>query len=154
MARRFEKISFEQFKKDVADDRILYERYSLPRRKTKYAAGYDFESLFDFVLKPGEVKKIPTGIKALMEEDDCLLLLDRSSMGFRYNVRMVNQVGVIDRDYYNNPQNEGHMFIKIQNEGTEDYIVKAGDGICQGLFVKYGRVDTEEEIQEDRIGKY
>lgn len=42
MARYFEKISFEQFKKDCSDDIELYNSYSLPKRSTKYSAGYDF----------------------------------------------------------------------------------------------------------------
>ena len=150
--RKFEKISFEQFKKDIKDDIELYESYSLPKRGTKCAAGYDFYALYDYTLKPGEIMKVPTGIKASMEEDEALLLLDRSSMGFKYNVRMCNQVGVIDSDYYNNSNNEGHMWIKIQNEGDKDYIVKKGDGMIQGMFIKYLKVDNEEQVENERIG--
>ena len=152
--RKFEKISFEQFKKDVCDDKILYETYKLPKRETKCAAGYDFYALYDYTLKPGEIKKIPTGIKVCMEDDDVLLLIDRSSMGFKYNVRMCNQVGVIDADYYNNNDNEGHMWIRIQNEGDKDYIVKKGDGMIQGMFVKYLKVDEEENQFNERESDY
>ena len=150
--RKFEKISFEQFKKDIKDDKNLYNEYSLPKRGTKNAAGYDFYALYDYTLKPGEIMKIPTGIKVCMEEDDVLFLIDRSSMGFKYNVRMCNQVGVIDADYYNNNDNEGHMWIKIQNEGDKDYIVKKGDAMIQGIFMKYLKVDDEEIIENERIG--
>ena len=150
--RKFEKISFEQFKKDIIDDKELYESYSLPKRGTKCAAGYDFYALYDYTLKPGEIMKVPTGIKASMEEDEVLLLIDRSSMGFKYNVRMCNQVGVIDSDYYNNSNNEGHIWIKIQNEGDKDYVVKKGDGMIQGMFIKYLKVDEEEEIEVERTG--
>ncbi len=149
--RKFEKISFEQFKKDVKDDIELYHGYLLPKRETVGAAGYDFFALYDYTLKPGEIKMIPTGIKVTMEHDDVLLLLDRSSMGFKYNVRMCNQVGVVDSDYYNNKDNEGHMWIKIQNEGDKDYIVKKGDGMCQGVFVKYLLVDDEDDKFVNRV---
>ncbi len=152
--RYFEKISFEEFKKDVIDDINLYETYQIPTRETKYAAGYDFYSLEDFVLAPGEIKKIPTGIKANMNDDEVLLLMDRSSMGFKYNVRFCNQIGVIDKDYYNNKDNEGHIFIKIQNEGDKDYVVKKGDAICQGIFIKYLTVDHEEEKYQIRKSDY
>jgi len=145
MARYFEKISFEQFRKDVKDDIDLYESYSLPRRETKSAAGYDFYALYDYTLKPGETMKIPTGVKVKMESTDVLLLLVRSSMGFKWNVRLCNQVGVVDADYYNNNDNEGHMWIKIKNEGTEDYVVKKGDGMCQGLFVQYLMTDDDTD---------
>lgn len=143
--RKFEKISFEQFKKDIKDDKELYDEYSLPKRETKGAAGYDFFALYDYTVKPGEIKLIPTGIKATMNIDEVLLLIDRSSMGFKYNVRLCNQVGVIDADYYNNKDNEGHMWIKIQNEGDKDYVVKKGDGMIQGIFIKYLSVDNEDE---------
>ena len=152
--RYFEKISFEQFSKDISSDLNLYNEYTLPRRDTEYAAGYDFKALFDYTLEPGEIKKIPTGIKANMEGDEVLLLVDRSSMGFKYNVRMCNQVGVIDKDYYNNKDNEGHIWIKIQNEGDKPYSVKKGEGMIQGMFMKYLKVDNEESEFNTRISDY
>lgn len=109
MARFFEKISFEQFKRDISDDVSLYQEYSLPQRATKRSAGYDGESIIDFVLAPGEVKKIPLGIKACMNPDEVLLLMIRSSQGIRSRVRMCNQVGVIDSDYYNKFKHTVHV---------------------------------------------
>ena len=147
--RKFEKISYEQFKKDVKEDKELYESYNLPMRSTKNSAGYDFFAIYDYTLKPGEIMKVPTGIKASMESDEVLFLIDRSSMGFKYNVRMCNQVGVIDQDYYNNSNNEGHIWIRIQNEGDKDYIVKKGEGIIQGIFMKY--LKTYDDIESDSV---
>ena len=151
--RYFDKISFNQFKKDIKDDLDLYKNYKLPKRDTMYAAGYDIYSLEDFILKPGEIKKIPTGIKANMENDEVLFLIVRSSMGFKYNIRLCNQVGVVDKDYFDNKDNEGHIFVKIKNEGDKDYIVKYGDAICQGIFIKYLTVDNEEENFDDRTNR-
>ena len=148
--RKFEKISYEQFKKDISSDLELYNSYNLPKRSTKGSAGYDFESIMDFTLKPGEIKKIPLGIKASMNSDEVLFLIVRSSMGFKYNVRMCNQVGVIDSDYYGNLDNEGHIFIKLENHGDKDYVVKKGDKIIQGIFIKYLTVDEEEKINNAR----
>lgn len=149
--RVFEKISFEQFKKDIGDDKKLYDEYSLPKRGTKYAAGYDIFSLNDFVLKPGETTKIATGIKANMEDDEALFILVRSSMGFKYNVRLCNQVGVIDKDYYNNESNEGHIFIKIINEGDKEFVVNKGDAIGQGIFMKY-LLTSDDDTTSVRVG--
>ncbi len=145
--RMFKKIAYEQFIKDFSDDKELYDNYLLPRRSTIHAAAYDFFALNDYTLKPGEIKKIPTGVKVIMEPDDVLLLLDRSSMGFKYNVRFCNQVGVIDADYYDNEDNNGHMWICIQNEGNKDYIIKKGDKMCQGMFVKYLKTDDDDDTQ-------
>ena len=153
--RKFEKISYEQFKKDCGefeDAKEMYEFLKMPKRKTVNSAGYDFHSPFDFVLHPKEIIKVNTGIKVSMENDDCLMLLDRSSTGFKYNIRICNQVGVIDSDYYNNVQNEGHICIALQNEGEKDWIIKKGDSFAQGLFTKYFVVDEEENIENNRVG--
>ena len=146
--RKFEKISFEQFKKDIKDDKELYDSYTIPIRSTKNSAGYDFKAIYDYTIKPNEILKIPTGIRACMESDDVLFIIDRSSMGFKYNVRMCNQVGVIDADYYT-CDNEGHIWIKLQNEGDKDYIVKKGDAMIQGIFMKY--LKTDDDIESDNI---
>ncbi len=152
--REFEKISFEQFKKDVCDNRELYDNIKLPIRDSKKSAGYDLYLLEDLELKPNESIKIPTGIKARFEDDEVLLIFVRSSMGFYYNLRLVNQVGIIDADYYNNKNNEGHIFLKIQNEGTQTLKLKAGDGIVQGIFLKYLATESDRELGIERESEY
>ena len=148
MQRYFEKVSLQEFKKCF--DENLYDTYSLPSRKTAKAAGYDFLAIEDVVIKPGEIKKIPTGFKAFMQNDEVLLIVVRSSMGFKYNVRMCNQVGVIDADYYNNCDNEGHIFVALQNEGNEEYVIKKGTGYAQGIFTKY--LNCGDEVDTLRTG--
>ena len=81
-----------------------------------------------------------------------MFLLVRSSQGFKYNVRMCNQVGVFESDYCDNPTNEGHAWIRLQNHGEKDYVGHAGDKICQAIFTKFLTVDDEEEIQNERMG--
>lgn len=152
MGRKFEKISLKQFLKDTNLTEDDYNTYNIPSRSTKYSAGYDFESLVDFTLKPGEIIKLPLGVKVQMNEDEMLMLVVRSSQGFKYNVRMCNQVGIFESDYYNNIGNEGHMFLALQNHGDQDYIVKKGEKICQGIFVKFLTTDNEDEINKERIG--
>ncbi len=152
--RDFEKISFEQFKNDIKDDKNLYEEYLLPMRNSSKTAGYDFYLIEDVTIKVSEIKKIPTGIKSYYEDDEMLLLIIRSGMGFKYNLRLCNQVGVIDADYYNNSENEGHMWFKIQNEGTEDVTFKKGEAIIQGIFLKYLTTKSDLNKNQKRIGKY
>lgn len=149
--RKFEKISKEQYEKDLKE-KCLYEDIKIPVRSTKNSAGYDFISPIDFILKPGEIIKVPTGIKADMNNDEFLGIYVRSSMGFKYNVRLCNQTGIIDSDYYNNEGNEGHIYVALQNEGVKDFEVKKGDKIAQGIFFKYLIVDEEEEINNIRSG--
>ena len=150
--RKFEKISFEQFKKDFGDDRMLYDSYELPKRSTKRSAGYDIKSLEDGIIKPGEAMTFKTGLKVSMNEDECLYVLSRSSQGYKYNVCLMNSVGLIDSDFYNNPSNEGHFSVRLVNFGTDDFVVKRGDKIAQGVFSKYLTVDDEEDIEGERTG--
>lgn len=152
--RDFKKISFEQFKKDVKDDKELYEEFGLPSRETSAAAGYDFHLLEDLEIKPNEIVKLPTGVKAHYGNDEMLLIIVRSSTGFKYNIRLVNQVGVIDADYYNNTDNEGHIFIKIQNEGDKTVSFKAGEAFAQGIFVKYLTTDSDKGLDRERRSVY
>ena len=152
MARYFEKISFDQFVKDVTDDRMFYDSIELPKRSTKNSAGYDIKSIEDGIIKPGEAKVFRTGLKVCMNPDEVLNIYSRSSQGYKYNVCLMNSVGVIDSDYYNNPDNEGHFSVKLVNFGDKDYEVKIGDKIGQGVFMKYLTVDDEEEIENSRNG--
>ena len=150
MDRYFEKISFNTFKKDIKDDLSLYEEYLLPKRKTTGSVGYDFFAIEDFEIKPGEIKKIPTGYKAYFGKDEMLMIVIRSSMGFKYNIRMTNQVGIIDSDFYNNLENEGHMYVSLQNEGDKTYKVNKGEAYAQGIFVKI--LTCGEEVENKRTG--
>ena len=146
--RKFEKVSIDEFSKYY--DKKLYEEYDLPKRMTSHSAGYDFFAIEGFTIKPGEIKKIPTGYKATFGNDEMLMILVRSSMGFKYNVRMTNQVGIIESDY-NNIDNEGHMFVSLQNEGDRDFVVKKGEGYAQGIFTKFLICD-DDVITNERKG--
>lgn len=147
--RKFEKISFRQFARDVEVGN--YDDIIIPNRKSKYSAGYDFISFLDITLKPNEIKKIPTGIKVILDDGEFLGIYVRSSMGFKYNVRMCNQVGIIDKDFYNNIDNEGHIWICLQNEGKKDYIIKKGDSFAQGIIQKY-YVTDDDNASDERVG--
>lgn len=148
--RKFEKVSIDEFSKYY--DKTLYEEYDLPKRMTSHSAGYDFFAIEGFTIKPGEIKKIPTGYKATFGSDEMLMILVRSSMGFKYNVRMTNQVGIIESDYYNNIDNEGHMFVSLQNEGDRDFVVKKGEGYAQGIFTKFLICDDDVTTNERQGG--
>ena len=62
-------------------------------------------------------------------------------------------VGIVDSDYYNNPDNEGHMFIKIQNEGKEVLKINKGERFAQGIFNKFYLVD-DDCADKDRTGGF
>ena len=152
--RDFEKISFEQFKKDVKDDINLYNEYLLPQRDSDATAGYDIYLLEDLHIMPNEIKKLPTGIKAYFQKDEVMFLIVRSSTGFKYNIRLCNQVGIIDADYYNNKDNEGHIWAKIQNESDKEVFIPKGQSIVQGIFLKYLTTCTDGNINIERTSWY
>lgn len=148
--RYFKKISFDQFKKDIDNNLELYNNFQLPARKTTNSAGYDFHLLKNLTLKPNEIAKIPTGVKSFMQSNEVLLIIIRSSLGFKYNIRLCNQVGVIDSDYYNNSDNEGHIYMAIKNEGTQTLNLKEGDAIAQGIFINY--LTSRDSVDTKRKG--
>lgn len=152
--RKFEKISFKEFKKEISNDKKLYENIILPKRSTKNSAAYDIRSVENKVLKPEESYSFKTGIKASMYEDEVLYLYIRSSLGCKYGITLANNVGVIDSDYYNNEDNEGHIIVKLTNNSKEDFEVKINDRIAQGVFMKYLTVEDEEEIKKIRKGGF
>lgn len=150
--RKFEKISYESFKKQVSSDKDLYDSIILPKRSTKKSAAYDIRSIDYVIIPPGESRIMNTGLKVCMNEDEALYIYSRSSLGYKYDVSLTNCVGVIDADFYNNADNEGHFKVKLTNNGKEDFIVNINDRIAQGVFMKYLTVDEEEEIINERVG--
>lgn len=123
----------------------------LPKRSTRSSAGYDFSSLEDYSLKPGECHVFQTGVKAQMEEDDVLYIFIRSSMAIKRGLELCNSVGVIDADYFGNPSNDGHIMIAIFNSSSEVASIRKGDKIAQGIFMKYEKTDDDDASLE-RVG--
>jgi dUTP pyrophosphatase len=150
--RGFEKISFEQYCKDVNFSKQEYQDIKLPQRATKKSSGYDICAVYDFMLRPGEEIKLPTGLKAYMLDNEELLLFPRSSIGFKYNVRFNNTIPKIDSDYYNNKDNEGHIWLKFTNQGDKNWVVEKGEAIAQGSFYNYLIADNDNPISEERTG--
>jgi len=150
---KFEKVSetqffnawYDAFGFDELSAREAYEGLKLPKRATKGSAGYDFYSPCDFTLHPGETIKIPTGIRAKMDDFWVLMAFPRSGLGFKYRLQLNNTVGIIDADYYNS-DNEGHIFLKLTNDSNEGKTleVRAGSGIAQGIFLPFGITEDDE----------
>lgn len=163
----FEKVSFEQFKKDWVDTFVLkdtlnekteedikniYEQIKLPKRATSGSAGYDFIIPIDLTLRSKDEVKIPTGIRVSIVEGWWLGCLPRSGLGFKYKLQLNNTMGVIDSDYYYS-DNEGHIFIKMTNNGNKTLEIRAGEGIAQGIFLPYG-ITTNDNATAIRNGGF
>lgn len=127
---------------------------SLPERKTFASAGYDIESAIDSEIEPGKVKIIPTGLKAYMQNDEYLSIHIRSSMAIKKGIILMNSTGIIDSDYYNNSDNEGHIMIALYNTSNSIFYITKGDRIAQGIFQKYLKIenDTAENTRKGGFG--
>ena len=160
---QFEKVSFEQFKKDcvengfVSDDwHKLYDEIQLPKRATKGSAGYDFYSPLGFELYSGHHIVIPTGIRCNIEDGWFLSIYPRSGLGFKHHVRLANSVGIIDSDYYH-ADNEGHIIVKlvfpVRKVVVRPMEINSGDRFCQGVFLPYG-ITHDDHIEQVRYGGF
>ena len=155
--RGFEQISQKQWDDDFNNilemHQVDYKKHQLPKRGSKTSAGYDFFSPINEIIPAHGTAKIPTGVKVFMQPDEVLMIYPRSSMGFKTNIRLSNTTGVIDSDYYNNPDNEGHMFIALKNEGEKEYSVKKGEKYAQGIFQKF-LVTDDDNAEGERLGGF
>ena len=125
----------------------------LPIRKTCASAGYDIAAAENVCLQPGEMALIPTGLKAYMQPDEYLAIHIRSSLAVKQRLVLANSQGIIDADYYDNPDNEGHILIALINGGSQDVVVSTGMRIAQGIFCKYLLTDQDESTgKEERTG--
>lgn len=156
----------------------------LPIRMTKNAAGYDFFAREDFLIPSiwklnflkilqlirkqkqysddefiaanSAIKPflVPTGIKTYMQDDEFLLLVNRSSGPLKRQLILPNGVGIVDADYYNNPSNEGELFFQLINFGITDQLIKKGERIGQGIFMPYLIADNEQRSINERTGGF
>lgn len=176
---------------------------NIPKRATRYSAGYDIEAAEDIIvpsifkkLKSWEVDRedmsdnlvcmwrsigyfekqndttepksiseiktyvkslklvtmIPTGLKIAMNTDKYLALHPRSSMGVNCLLMLANQTGIIDADYYNNEDNEGHIFVPMINLSPYDIKINKGDRIAQGIVQRYATLEYADYMNAIRIG--
>ena len=172
---KFEKISYEQFKKDLEanyqinnekDIKEIYNNISIPQRSTNGSAGYDIIFPWAKLQYNGYNNYIPivpsgylsgksslvvlTGLKCKIEDGWFLDIRPRSGSGFKYGIRLANTTGIIDSDYYNNPNNEGHIMIKLVHDGSvvlDVFKLEIGKAFAQGIFLPYG-ITEDDHLQE------
>ena len=130
---------------------------NLPVRKTKFSAGYDVEAAEDTIIpsfkRGNKPTLIKTGIKAYMADDEVLILANRSSNPGKKGLILANSIGVIDKDYYGNPDNDGHIMFAFYNIKDEDIEIKKGDCIGQAIFQKYLIADNDS-AEGERTGGF
>lgn len=132
------------FEKIVPDSDV-----KLPVRKTAGSAGYDFYAPYDIEIPAKSSSKIIfTGVKAYMQKNEYLACHIRSGLAYKRGLMLVNAVGVIDSDYYNNPDNGGDIGIMFYNASNNSCVIKAGERIMQGIFTPYFIADNDNASGE------
>ena len=131
--------------------------FNLPVRKTKKSAGYDFECIETVTIPPYKLGDkpfmIPTGVKCKMQDDEYLMLVNRSSNPKKKNLVIPNSMGIIDADYYGNPDNDGEMMFAFYNLGNEPVTIEKGYALGQGIFCKY-LVTDDDNAEGERVGGF
>ena len=146
----FEKVSESEWNK-FGGKYGDYENIIIPRRSTTYSAGYDFFSTCDIDVKAGETYVVPSGIKVKFDYvSQYLAIFPRSSLGFKYGMKLSNTIPVIDNDYYGNEDNEGHILISFSSD--KDFKIKKGDKFCQGIVMAFDVLDGEIPPTKTRTG--
>lgn len=162
---KFEKVSFEQFRKDftdiVKDDAFgdneieyIYNGIKLPHRGTSGSAGYDFHMPFSTMLHPNKIITVPTGIRCKIDDGWVMQIYPRSGIGFNTGMRLANTCGIIDSDYYYSG-NEGHIIIRMvvpsRVFGSGVQALYHGDRFCQGVLIPYG-ITVDDDVSAKRDG--
>lgn len=160
---KFHKVSYQQFEQDwkatfpqstSVQVQNVYDDIQVPKRATTGSAGYDFYTPIKFLLRPKESIKIPTGIRAEIQEGWVLLMHPRSSLGFKFRLQLDNTTGVIDSDYVHS-DNEGHIFAKITNDSNDGKSLQllVGEAFLQGIFLPFG-ITEDDDVREVRNGGF
>ncbi len=126
----------------------------LPQRKTTASAGYDLAAAQTVVIEPQTVALVPTGLKAYMQPQEYLGIHIRSGLSIKKKLMLINGQGVIDADYYDNPDNEGHILIAVFNAGRASVTIEAGERIAQGVFYQYLLADDDAGTPVRREGGF
>ena len=124
----------------ISGNNVVYSY--LPKRATRGSAGYDIFCPASITLKPGQEAKIPTFIKVYLNHGEFLAIFPRSGLGFKYYCRLANSVGIVDEDFAYS-DNDGHIWVKIRNEGDKDMTIRAGEAMAQGIILPFLMVDGD-----------
>lgn len=129
-------VKFEKVKR-------VEEDIKLPERSTLNSAGYDFFAIEDIIFNPKTITRVFTGVKCELMPNQVLILANRSSNPSKKGLILLNGIGVIDADYYGNPDNDGEITFEFYNMLDEVVEIKKGEKLGQGLILKFDKVEDD-----------
>lgn len=121
----------------------ITEDIKLPERSTLNSAGYDFFAIEDVTLPAKKLTRVMTGVKCELMPNQVLILANRSSNPSKKGLILANGVGIIDADYYDNPDNDGEMGFEFYNILDEDVVIKKGEKLGQGIIMKFDKTEDD-----------
>lgn len=129
---------------------------NIPIRKTALSAGYDTQAAEDTIIppfKPGiKPTLIKTGIKAYCKDNEWIMVANRSSNPGKKHLVLANGIGIVDADYYENEDNDGHIMFAYFNMSDKEVTIKKGDVIGQLVFMKYQTIDNDKATGKRKGG--
>ena len=129
-------VKFEKVKR-------MEEDIKLPERSTLNSAGYDFFAIEDIIFNPKTITRVFTGVKCELMPNQVLILANRSSNPSKKGLILLNGIGVIDADYYGNPDNDGEIAFEFYNMLDEVVEIKKEEKLGQGLILKFDKVEDD-----------
>lgn len=127
---------------------------SLPSRQTHSSAGYDLATGAHTVVRSGQICLVRTGVRIKLASDQYLALYARSSLAIRHRILLANGVGVIDADYYGNPENGGEILVPLWNMGPTDIELRRGERVAQGVLTTYLLTQGDTPVNAPRLGGF
>lgn len=138
-------VKFEKVKR-------MEEDIKLPERSTLNSAGYDFFAIENIIFNPKTITRVFTGVKCELMPNQVLILANRSSNPSKKGLVLLNGIGVIDADYYGNPDNDGEIAFEFYNMLDEVVEIKKGEKLGQGLILKFDKVENDYTTNIRRSG--
>lgn len=131
----------------------IEEEIKLPERSTAHSAGYDFYAIENKQVSSRGVTYVRTGVKVKLADDEFLMLCNRSSNPGKKELVLINGVGIVDADYYGNPDNDGEIAFAFQSLNDSGSFISKGEKIGQGIIMKY--IKTEDDNADgSRVGGF
>lgn len=130
----------------------ITEDIKLPERSTLNSAGYDFFAIEDVTIPAKKLTRVMTGVKCELMPNQVLILANRSSNPSKKGLILANGIGVVDADYYGNPDNDGEMGFEFYNILDKDIVIKKGEKLGQGIIIKFDKTEDDYVIKTRESG--
>lgn len=141
----------------AAEDVMIPPYYAQADRLTNYYRQSDvleLSHLAELTKKKGaRPTLVSTGVKAKLDPGTYLELSVRSSTPLKHWILLANGVGIVDADYYNNPDNEGEIFLQLINLSPYEIIIRKGEAIGQGIIKSY-LITEDDNASGQRVGGF